>query len=65
LCCTGKSEFSEMKCKENILNFKAAVNMIKMSKELWPLKIALFEYIIATYMDSSDPNFMKKPSNED
>lgn len=54
-----------MKCKENILNFKAAVNMIKMSKELWPLKIALFEYIIATYMDSSDPNFMKKPSIED
>lgn len=65
LCCDGKSDFAEMKCKEAILNFKAAANIIELSKDLWPLKIALFEYIINSYMDSHDPSFMKKPSAEE
>lgn len=39
--------------------------MIVLSRDLWPLKIAIFEYIIATYMDSSDPKFMKKPEPGD
>lgn len=54
-----------MKCKESILNFYNAANMIEMSKDLWPLKIALFEYVINSYMDSHDPNFMMKPSAEE
>ena len=28
ICCAGKADFSEAKCKESILNFKAAANMI-------------------------------------
>ena len=36
-----------------------------MSKDFWPLKIALFEYIIHAYMDNSDPTFMAKPSEEE
>ena len=54
LCCTGKNDFAQQKCKENILNFKQAANMIEMSGSLWPLKIALFKYIINTYMEGQD-----------
>ena len=32
-----------------------------MCGSLWPLKIAVFDYIINAYMDSNDPNFMKPP----
>jgi hypothetical protein len=39
--------------------------MIEMCKDLWPLKIALFEYTINAYMDSHDPHFMMKPSAEE
>ena len=61
LCCSGKSDFAEKKCKESILNFKVAVNIISMSRDFWPLKIAVFEYITNAYMDSNDPSFMGKP----
>lgn len=54
-----------MKCKESILNFRAAANLIEMSKDFWPLKIALFEYIINAYMESADPRFMAKPAEEE
>jgi hypothetical protein len=53
-----------MKCKESILNFKAAANMIKMSEDFWPLKIAVFNYIINCYMECSDPSFMAKPAED-
>lgn len=36
-----------------------------MCEDMWPLKIALFDYIINIYMESSDPSFMAKPSAED
>lgn len=65
LCCDGKSDFSEMKCKESILNFKVAANIISLAGDLWPLKIAIFDYIINAYLDSHDPEFMKKPNAED
>lgn len=42
-----------------------ATNIIAMAKDFWPLKIALFEYIIHAYMDNSDPTFMAKPSEDD
>lgn len=61
LCCHGKSDLAEKKCKESILNFRVAVNIINMSKDFWPLKIAVLNYITNAYMDSSDPTFMKKP----
>jgi hypothetical protein len=61
LCCDGKSDFAEEKCKESILNFKVAANIIIMAKELWPLKISIFDYIINAYMDSHDPEFMARP----
>lgn len=61
LCCQGKSDFAEIKSKESILNFKSAAHIIEMSKDFWPLKIALFEYIINAYMESADPKFMAKP----
>lgn len=64
LCCDGKSDFAEAKCKESILDFKVAANIIFMAKDLWPLKIAVFDYIINAYMDSNDPRFMKKPEEE-
>jgi hypothetical protein len=32
-----------------------------MSQDFWPLKIAIFDYISNCYMDSNDPEFMKKP----
>ena len=64
LCCQGKSDYAEIKCKE-VLNFKNAANIIGMSGDFWPLKIAVFEYIIASYFDSSDPSFMAKPPEED
>jgi hypothetical protein len=54
-----------VKCKEYILSFKNAANIITMCADLWPLKIALFDYIINIYMKSGDPNFMKKPSVAD
>lgn len=65
LCCDGKSDFAEMKCKESILNFKIAASIIKLAGDLWPLKIAIFDYIINAYMDSHDPEFMKKPEADD
>jgi len=34
-----------------------------MSRDFWPLKIAVFNYITNAYMDSNDPNFMRKPDN--
>ena len=61
LCCDGKSDFAEEKCKELILNFKIASRMIVAAKELWPLKISIFDYIINAYMDSNDPKFLSKP----
>lgn len=64
LCCDGKSDFAEAKCKESILDFKVAANIIKMAGDLWPLKIAVFDYIINAYMDSNDPKFMRKPEEE-
>ena len=63
LSCTGKSDFAEKKCKESILNFKVAVNIISMSRDFWPLKIAVFDYITNAYMDSNDPSFMGKPDD--
>jgi len=39
--------------------------MIEMSKDLWPLKIEIFNYLINAYMDANDPNFMKKPEVDD
>lgn len=36
-----------------------------MSDQFWPLKIAVFEYIINSYMDSPDPTFMGKPTVDD
>jgi hypothetical protein len=54
-----------IKSKESILNFKNAANIIAMSEDMWPLKIALFDYIINIYMESSDPSFMAKPTAED
>lgn len=36
-----------------------------MSNDFWPLKIAVFDYIIHAYLDSSDPDFMKAPEEED
>jgi hypothetical protein len=47
-----------MKCKEYILDFKNAVRIIVSSHDFWPLKIAMFEYIINCYMNSNDPKFM-------
>jgi hypothetical protein len=47
------------------LNFCNAANIIKMSDDFWPLKIAVFNYIIHSYLDSSDPDFMKAPEEED
>jgi len=64
LCCSGKSDFAEKKCKEMILNFRVAVNIINMSRDFWPLKIAVLDYITNAYMDSLDPDFMKKPGTE-
>lgn len=63
LCCSGKSDFAEKKCKESVLNFRVAVNIINMSRDFWPLKIAVFNYITNAYMDSNDPTFMRKPEN--
>lgn len=54
-----------MKSKESILNFKSAAHIIEMSRDFWPLKIALFEYIIHAYMESADPKFMAKPQEEE
>lgn len=65
LCCNGKSPVAEAKCRENILDFKNAVRLIKTCGDFWPLKIALFEYIINAYMYSNDPNFMRKPTEEE
>ena len=64
LCCQGKSVYAEIKCKE-VLNFKNAANIIGMSGDFWPLKIAVFEYIIESYFDSADPSFMAKPPEDD
>lgn len=65
LCCQGKSDLAEMKCKEYILDFKNAVRIIVSSHDFWPLKIAMFEYIINCYMNSNDPKFMQQPQEEE
>ena len=65
LCCDGKSDYAEQKCKESILDFKVAANIIKMCGDVWPLKIAVFDYIINAYMDSNDPDFMKAPEKSE
>ena len=64
LCCEGKSDYAEIKCKE-VLNFKNAANIIHMADDFWPLKVAVFEYIIQSYFDSSDPTFMAKPIDDE
>ena len=65
LCCNGKSPVAEAKCRENILDFKNAVRLIKSCQDFWPLKIALFDYIINAYFQSNDPQFMRKPTEEE
>ena len=65
LCCQGKSDLAEMKCKEYILDFKNAVRIIVSSHDFWPLKIAMFEYIINCYMNSNDPKSMQQPQEEE
>ena len=43
-----------IKSKESILNFKNAANIISMCEDMWPLKIALFDYIINIYMEVTE-----------
>ena len=47
------------------MNLKAATLIIEMSQDYWPLKIALFQFIIQAYMESGDPNFMRRPTDEE
>jgi hypothetical protein len=61
LCCEGKSEIAEKKAKESVLSFKNSEKIIQMTEDFWPLKIAIFNYIIHCYIDSSDLTFMQQP----
>ena len=61
LCCEGKSDVAEKKAKESVLSFKVAANIIQMSGDFWPLKIAIINYVQHCYIDSEDPTFMQQP----
>ena len=65
LCTEGKSEIAEIKSRMSILSFGAAVRLLKMSEQFFPLKKAILNYITHCCLDSNDPTFLKKPNKEE
>lgn len=65
LCTAGKSEIAEIKSRMSILSFAAAVRLLKMCEQFFPLKKAILDYIIHCCLDSNDRSFLKKPNKED
>ena len=49
----------------SILSFGAAVRLLKMSEQFFPLKKAILNYITHCCLDSNDPSFLKKPNKEE
>ena len=65
LCTEGKSEIAEIKSRMSILSFGAAVRLLKMCEQFFPLKKAILNYITHCCLDSNDPTFLKKPNKEE
>ena len=65
ICVLGKADIAELKCKEKILSFAAAINLLTMSGQFFPLKKAILNYVTECFMDSDDPDFLKKPNKEE
>jgi len=60
LCCEGASEAAEFKVREHVLNWEVAQRILGMCKDLWPLKIAILDYVNHAFLDSSDKDFLSR-----
>jgi hypothetical protein len=65
LCCDGKSEVAEVKCKNEILNIQNALELYKNAGRFWPFKQAILHYLIECYLNCANihlfnPDFNSK-----
>lgn len=63
LCCDGKSEVAEVKCKNEILNIQNALELYKNSGRFWPFKHALMVYLIECYFNCANKHIFNPEYN--
>lgn len=64
ICCEGKNPVAEARAKEAVLNFEVAQKILFLCEELWPFKVAIFEYLSHAYFDTEDMSFLEQPTKQ-
>ena len=65
LCCQGKSDIAEKYSKQYILSFAVCGNIIVQAGDFYPIKLATLRFVYHCFMDSLDPSFLQKKSDDE